>query len=374
MQKTFEQVTGKAANGFHQTDVPDLRGKTALVTGATVGIGYEVARALALAHARVLLVARKSDQGEDAMRAIKESQVKEGSGGGVADITFLECDLGDLESVKKLAETVQSREDRLDILICDAGVGTNKFDTAATGIDRHFSVNHLGHFYLVNQLLPLMRKTSELPDSLPPRVVVVSSELHRGAPPSTQFANVDELNDDSRSNLDSKLGIANALYARSKLANILFVKELVKRASLSSSSNSVVPGIYAIATHPGAVHTAQQDHFKEAYGGVFGTIMKSVTVPFMRSPEQGSLSTLWAATSDDVVKTSPNGDKGLDRGEGAGGWQGRYVTDPAQEGNESSQAQDTALGDRLWNLSENIVSEQLGGAALKSWTEGVIAA
>ena len=71
---------------------------------------------------------------------------------------------------------------------------------------------------------------------------------------------------------------------------------------LTPSATGEKPRIYAIATHPGAVHTDQQDQFKEGYGKLFGTIMKTVTVPFMRSPEEGSYSTLWAATSDEVEK------------------------------------------------------------------------
>lgn len=195
---------------------------------------------------------------------------------------------------------------------------------------------------------------------------MVSSELHRTAPASIQFASVEELNDYDPKNMKGKLGEANSLYARAKLANLLFVKEFVKRAKLDGSPGPS-PTLYAIATHPGAVHTGQQDQFKEAYGTVFGTIMKAVVVPFMRSPDQGSLSTLWAAVSDDVVKTNPNGDADLERGEKAGGWQGRYVTDPGEEGKESDQARDMALAERLWTLSENIVKKQLGADSLNKW-------
>ncbi|CAL1707349.1 unnamed protein product [Somion occarium] len=366
MQKTIEQITGKAANGFHQSDVPNLRGKTAVVTGGTNGIGYEVARALALSHARVLLLSRKSENGEDAVSGIKSSNLEDKNSGGLVDVTFIACDLGDLDSVKKAAEKI-SKEERLDILVCAAGVGVNKFDTAATGIDRHFSVNHLGHFYLVNQLLPLVRKTSRLPNTPAPRVVVVSSELHRTAPSSIQFDSIEELNDVESNSIKGNLGEANSLYARTKLANILFVKELVKHAGLDTSE----PSIYALATHPGAVHTGQQDQFKEAYGGVFGSIMKTVVVPFMRSPDQGSLSTLWAAVSDDVVNTSPKGDQGLQGDEKASGWQGHYITDPGEEGKESEQARDVALAKRLWTLSESIIKDQVGENALNSWNAGV---
>ncbi|KAL4249987.1 NAD(P)-binding domain superfamily protein [Abortiporus biennis] len=350
MQKAFEQVTGKAANSFHQSDVPDLHGKTAIVTGGTGGIGFEVARGLALAKARVILVSRKSENGEEALKKIHESANMEG-GGTLTDITFIECDLGDLKHVKKVADQLSQQEERLDILVCDAGVGVNKFDTSADGIDRHFAVNHLGHFLLVNRLLPLIRKTEAIPGAEPARIVVVSSELHRSAPSGIHFASVDEIN--NTQSLGGGLGEANSLYARSKLANILFVKGLVKKVLIPNDEQNK---IYVIATHPGAVHTGQQDQFKEAYGKVFGTVMKYTVVPFMRSPTQGSLSTIWAAVADDG-----NGN----------GWQGKYVTDPAEDGKESDMAKDEILEGRLWKLSENIITEKLGPDGLLPWNQDV---
>ncbi len=113
--------------------------------------------------------------------------------------------------------------------------------------------------------------------------------------------------------------------------------------------------IYALAAHPGAVHTGQQDQFKEAYGKVFGSVMKAAVVPFMRSPDQGSLSTLWGAVADDVI--------------GEQKWQGKYVTDPSEEGKESEMARDEELEDNLWKLSESIVKEKLGSEGLLSWNE-----
>ena len=88
---------------------------------------------------------------------------------------------------------------------------------------------------------------------------------------------------------------AVSLYARSELANILFAKyTLVKRALEPCGDR-----IRAVATHPGAVHTDRQDQFKEAYGSLIGSLVKAITVPFIRDAEQGSVSTLWTATADD---------------------------------------------------------------------------
>lgn len=203
------------------------------------------------------------------------------------------------------------------------------------------TVNHLGHFLLVNRLLPLIRMTSQIPGAPMPRVVSVSSELHRAAPSSVQFASVNELQDSTIS--------AVGLYGRSKLANILFTKFGLEDRVFRPNKDRII----AVATHPGAVHTGQQDQFKEAYGQLFGTMLKSVVVPFMRAPDQGSLSTLWAATSEDIDKHN---------------YEGKYFTDPGQLGNESKQACDPELGRNLWNLSEQIVREKVGVDALLPWS------
>lgn len=221
----------------------------------------------------------------------------------------------------------------------------NSYAESSDGIDRHMAVNHLGHVLLVNRLLPLIRKTSHLPNTPPPRIVTVSSELHRAAPSDVAFASLEELNDPSLSAL--------ALYGRSKLANLLFTKYGLEGRVLRPNADDII----AVSVHPGNVHTGQQDQFKEAYGPIFGTIMKSAVIPFMRNPDQGSLSTLWAATSDDVEKNRVD-------------FQGKYFNDPGVLGGESKQGCDPELGARLWSLTEKLIREKGGQDALLSWDEG----
>ncbi|EIW82789.1 NAD(P)-binding protein [Coniophora puteana RWD-64-598 SS2] len=316
--------------------------QVAVVTGATVGIGFEVSKALALAKARVLLLSRKAEHGDDAISKIKEEAPD-------ADVHFIECDLGNLRNVKDVGDRICAEQKRLDIVIADAGVGVNRFGLSSDNIDRHFAVNHLGHFLLINRLLPLVRKTSKTQDSgapgpVHPRIVTVSSELYKAAPSDTAFASEDEVSEAGSASLS-----AIALYGRSKLANILFTRyTLVERAIRPTGD-----AIYALAVHPGAVHTGQQDQFKEAYGALFGTVAKAVSVPFMRNPEQGSLCALWAATSDAIDKNVQ---------------QGYYFTDPGVPGQLNSQADDEKLGENLYHLSERLVREKLGPDALNSWT------
>jgi len=343
MQTIINKVTGNDANTISDFDherVPELSGRTAVVTGGTVGIGFEVAKALALAGARVRLLSRRSENAEEAIAKIKSDADPNGP---IVDVTFTPCDLGSLETVKQVADRIREQEQRLDLLILDAGVGVNKYDVSADGIDRHFAVNHLGHYYLTNRVLPLLRRTAELPGAPAPRIVVVSSELHRALATTVKFASLDEINTD--------LG-ANGLYARSKLANILFVKYgLVERVLRPTGSR-----IVAIATHPGAVHTTQQDQFKDTFGTIVGTMMKHLTIPFMRNPEQGSLSTLWAATSEEIDEDPAK-------------WNGHYITDPGQLSEESRAAQSSELGKNLWGISELLVRNKIGSDALLPWDE-----
>ncbi|KZT11007.1 NAD-binding protein [Laetiporus sulphureus 93-53] len=339
MQAAINKLVGKEE--YSQADVPDLHGRTAVVTGGTGGIGFEVAKTLALAKARVLLLARGSENAEEAISKIRTAA--QDSSGALIDVTFIECDLGNLKHVKKVGDQIREQEERLDLLICDAGVGVNKYDTSTDGIDRHFAVNHLGHFYLVNRLLPLMRRTAAQPHTPAPRIVCVSSSLHAAAPSSVRFKSLDEINTD--------IGSVQ-LYARSKLANILFVKFGIIERVLGPASDRIL----ALATHPGAVHTGQQEQFKEAYGNLAGTVMKHATIPFMRNPDQGSLSTLWAATCEEVEQHSPK-------------WNGRYITDPGEGSKESDMARDAQLGENLWKLSEQLITDKVGDDALLPWNE-----
>ncbi|KIJ67870.1 hypothetical protein HYDPIDRAFT_82988 [Hydnomerulius pinastri MD-312] len=340
LHKAVNMLAGKS--GFQSTDTTDLQGRTVLVTGGTAGIGYEVARAFAESRARVLLLSRKVENGDTAVAEIRKT-ISDG-----VDVHFVECDLGNLANVKEIGDKICEEEKRLDIVVAGAGVGVNKFDVSYDGIDRHFAVNHLGHFLLINRLLPLIRKTSKLPDTPAPRIVSISSELHRQAPSSIQFVSEEEVMEEGSKSLS-----AVSLYSRSKLANILFTKYTLMERAIRPSGDH----IFALTTHPGAVHTGQQDQFKEAYGPLVGGLAKAVTVPFMRNPEQGSLSTLWAATSDDIEKN---------------GWQGCYFTDPGQLGKETGQADDEQLGENLHNLSEQLVKEKLGDNALFPWKDNSV--
>jgi len=329
MQSALHHVIGP------KKEIHDLNGRVALVTGGALGIGYEIARAFLLHGARVIMVNRKEEQGQEAIKKLKEE------GGENAKIEWLGCDMGNLKEVKEVFTGIREREERLDILILSAGINANQYGETTDGIDRHFQVNWLGQFYCCNLLYPLLRKTSKMRDTPAPRIVWEASEQHRAAPSVVHFGSLDEINNPEVGNLE--------LYGRAKLAIILGVKYgFVDRVIKPNGDN-----IYALSVHPGAVNTAMQQQWKDAYPGLFGKLVSAVMLAGGRDVEQGSYSALYAATSPEVEEK---------------GWNGYYFSDPGQPGKESSQASDPALGAALWDLSERIIKSKVGEDALTDWS------
>ncbi|KAM3065214.1 hypothetical protein ACMFMG_010407 [Clarireedia jacksonii] len=330
MQSALHAVVGP------KKEIHDLSGRTAIITGGALGIGYEVARAFVQNHARVIMINRKEEQGQDAISKIKAEV------GDDAQIEWIPCDLGSLKNVKEVFSDLAKKEERLDLLILSAGINVNQFALDADGIDRHFGVNWLGQFYATNLLYPLLRKTSQLPDTPAPRIVFEASEMHRTAPSNVHFGSLEEIN-------NPDIGTTE-VYGRTKLAIILGVKYgFVKRVIEKNGDR-----IFALSVHPGAVNTAMQQQWKDAYPGITGKLLSTVMLAVGRDVEQGAYSALWAATSPEVEEK---------------GWNGWYFSDPSQPGKESPQACDPYLGAALWELSERLIKEKLGADAFVDWSK-----
>ena len=189
-----------------------MKGKTVIVTGANTGLGKEAALELARRQARVILACRSLEKGKQAAEEIR-SKVED------AKVVVKSLDLSSLESVRSFAGEILKEEERLDVLINNAGLFMNH-PTPKTEDDFeiHFGVNHLGHFLLTNLLLDLLEK------SKPSRIVVVASGLAKFA--RIDFDNIyGEKNSDKVGRQDHKTGP----YAQSKVANLLFAHELNKR-------------------------------------------------------------------------------------------------------------------------------------------------
>eukprot|EP00906_Rhabdomonas_costata_P011571 RCo016495 len=212
----------------------DLTGKTAVVTGGNSGIGLETVKALAYAGARVLLCCRNVEAGR---RAIEEGIRAEGASGYAvpeAQVVVKQLDLADLRQVRTFAEDVLATEPRVDFLVLNAGVMSGPLSYTAQGFENHIGTNHFGHFYLTQLLLPKMKAQAH-----PSRIAVVSSMMHQ-----IGSLYLDDLH------FKTRRYFPWLAYCHSKLANLLFVKELADRCEGT--------GVRAFSLHPGVIMTGIQ--------------------------------------------------------------------------------------------------------------------
>ncbi|MEU2625001.1 oxidoreductase [Streptomyces sp. NPDC007157] len=288
----------KKTGTWNASDLPDLSGRTAVVTGANSGIGFTAADALARAGARVVFAVRDPERGRTAAARVN----------GSTEVRRL--DLADLASVREFAA---GWDGPLDLLINNAGVMMLPEQSTKDGFEMQFGTNHLGHFALTNLLLP----------HLTDRVVTLSSGLHRGGDGVIHFADV---------NLRGTYNPTRA-YAQSKLANLLFTLELQRRLTEAGSP------VRALAAHPGYAATNLQSHTASPVARL-GMRLGNLLVA--QDDRAGALPTLYAATQD-LPGASYVGPDGM------GGMRGA----PALAG-RSPAASDPAAARRLWTLSEEM--------------------
>jgi NAD(P)-dependent dehydrogenase (short-subunit alcohol dehydrogenase family) len=279
------------------TDLPDMTGRTAIVTGANSGIGRAAARALAGAGARVVLAARDTTKGRDAAATMPgETEVRE-------------LDLASLASVREFAAAWQGD---LDLLINNAGVMAPPLSRTADGFELQFGTNHLGHFALTNLLL----------GRITGRVVTVSSTGHRMG--SIDF---DDLN------WERKPYRAWRAYGQSKLANLLFTAELQRRLTAVGSP------VLATAAHPGYAATNLQFHSGRRALDIISMVGNRLLA---QDEDGGALPTLYAATAD-----IPG-----DSFAGPGGFMEQRGAPKLVE--RTAAARDATVARRLWDVSEEL--------------------
>jgi NAD(P)-dependent dehydrogenase (short-subunit alcohol dehydrogenase family) len=241
---------------------PSTSNRLCLITGANSGIGLVTARELASQGMDILMVCRNAAKGEQARQEVlAASRTKK--------VDLLLGDLADFASVRKLAAEVHSRYGLLDVLVNNAGLVVNQRTNTPQGIELTFATNHLGPFLLTNLLLDLVRKGHE------PRIVHVSSEAHRFA----RFQPDDLVAPKKYSSI--------VAYGNSKLANILFSKELARRLAPD--------GVTSNSLHPGVVKT----NFGVGSSGIIG-LLSGLARPFLLTPEKGAETTLYLAASPEV--------------------------------------------------------------------------
>ncbi|GAA5821785.1 hypothetical protein JCM11251_001023 [Rhodosporidiobolus azoricus] len=350
---------------FQQADVPNLKDRVYVVTGGSNGIGLSVSRTLYTHGAKVIILSSQTATGEAAVEYIKTGDLekaphdykagfgsqRDNSANGATEDGEVEhkaVDFGDLNAVAAIAKEL-AKLDRLDGFLGIAGLGVNNFELTKDGYDRHLTVNVLAHLLLLSHLLPLLDKTSKAHPESDVRVVLEASEMHRfttGGPSEKagghRFADEEEFKKD--------VG-PNGLYARTKLADILLVQAIAQKYLQPPSK------ILAFSVHPGGVATGQQEQFKAAYGETIGNVAEKVFRPLFRAPDDGALSTIWAATGPTATEKVES--KEVENG--------KYWTDPEQDGGESSEALDEELRENLWLTSLAIVKKVVGAENVGSF-------
>src|SRR6201996_6842075 len=282
---------------FSTQSIPNMSGRTVVVTGANSGIGEAAARALAGHDARVVLAVRNTDKGREAAARMP----------GTTEVRRL--DLASLASVREFAA---EWDGPIDILINNAGIMIPPYSQTADAFEMQFGTNHLGHFALTNLLL----------EHVTDRVVTVSSTGHRMG-----VIDFDDLNWERRPYR------AWRAYGQSKLANLLFTAALRRRWTAAGST------VRANAAHPGYAATNLQFHSgSRAYDG-FSIIANRVIA---QDAEGGALPTLYAAI-EEVPGNSFAGPGGFMEQRGAP----RLV-------NRASAARDMEVARRVWAVSEQL--------------------
>jgi retinol dehydrogenase-12 len=280
-------------------DVQPLSGKTILITGATRGIGYAAAEALAGMGASVIVHGRNPARVEKACKRIAR-------GVSGSEVSGIVADLASLAQVRRLAREVTDSCPRLDVLLNNAGLVTRKRELTVDGFERQLAVNHLAPFLLTNLLL------DKLKSSAPARIVNVSSRAHRRGE-----LDLDDLNWDKR----PYTGIS--AYGATKLANILFTRELARRLQGS--------GVTANCLHPGVVATSLFSGM-----GIVGRTFGILSRPLLMPASRGAKTSVYLASSPEVASVS-----------------GKYF-DEAKPVEPKAPAMDDEAAKALWIASEKL--------------------
>jgi WW domain-containing oxidoreductase len=301
----YELFTSKGPSGFGYGSTAEqvgegisLEGQSILVTGCNSGIGKETLRVLARRGAHVVATARTVEKAKEVCDSLAGKTLP------------LACELSDPTSVRRCIDAVKRTGMKLDSIVCNAGIMALPKLERAFGYELQFFTNHIGHFILVTGLLDQLTETG--------RVVMVSSDAHERAPQGgIDFDNLD----------GSKEYIPWKAYGRSKMANILFAKELARRMAATKRT--------ANAIHPGVIRTNIIRHMNP----IASVAMGALTVIALKSVPQGAATQVYVAIHPKAATAS-----------------GEYFKD-CNVAVPRSDANDVALAQKLWDVSDRIVRE-----------------
>lgn len=285
----------------------DLGGKVAIVTGANCGIGYETARALAYHGCEVIFACRSREKARDAMETIRKERPN-------SNVLFLPLDLASLTSVKNFCERFKREKKLIHVLILNAGVFGLPYSVTEDGFEATFQVNHLGHFYLVKLLTPI------LIESAPSRVVVVSSESHRHS-----FITKERISEEYLSPKNGWGFTSITAYNDSKLCNLLFSNELNRRLSKHK--------VFSNAVHPGNVVSSYLSR-----NWWFYRLLFAIVRPFTKSLAQAASTSVYCAAAHELECVG-----------------GMYFNNCCRC-KPSAISDDEALAKILWDISENMIA------------------
>ena len=291
-------------------NMPDLTGKTFIVTGANSGIGFEATKAFAMNNAKVIMGCRNLERAQ----AAKDKILAEFKN---ADLDIILLNLMSFDSIETFANEVNAKYSKLDVLLNNAGIMSVSYGPTENGLEKQIGVNHFGHYYLTMSLLPLLNKTTDS------RIVNIASIAHRFG----------KLEPNSFMYEESRKYSKSYAYAQSKLANLLFTYGLKSRLEEIGSN------ILVLAAHPGITRTNLGNHLRTFRRKPISFILDS----FNQKTPKGALSGIRASVDKNVKSGEYYGPHFLWNAKG-------YPI--VEESTKLSHSKD--LQDILWNYSVKI--------------------
>jgi len=297
-----------------EADIPDLSGRTALITGANAGIGLRTAGVLAARGAHVILACRNPDKAEQAARQIAAASPE-------ATTSVVRLDLASQSSVRSGAEEIRTRFPELDLLINNAGVMDVPLQRTEDGFELTLATNHLGPFALTGLLLDRLAAGA--------RIVTLSSVGHLQGVIDFEDLQAERQYDSSKA------------YEQSKLANLLFTYQLDRRLRAAGARLS------ALACHPGVVYTDLFNHTSKMQQFLLSPSMRIINFWAVQDVRMGALPSLRAATD-------PNAQGGEYYGPRSYGLRSKFYTGYPAVVESNARSHDEAVQARLWQASEEL--------------------
>lgn len=309
-----------------EEDLRDLHGKVIIVTGGYSGIGYCTTQFLVRKGAKVYLATRSEQGTKDAMEKLEKEGIGEGS------LHWLKIELDDPRSAKSAAEEFLKKEDRLDILINNAGKATGPMGMTKDGLRDSMAINYLGHFVFTENLLPLLIQTSKQEGS-DVRIINLSSRGHTLVSPAS-FVGKENFNKSWGPSWTNDL----STYGLSKLANVLHTKHLQRRLDEQKAD------IICVAIHPGAVMTPNMQKFldnRPSWSRPFFRFLLNLMFGPMR---EGAMNSAYTAASPEVKAK-------------AKAFKGAYVDPVGKIVDPSPAAREERLENELYDTTLEILKE-----------------